>query len=137
MKKHSAIGGEILASSTEEIIDTARQIALTHHERWDGNGYPDGLSGEEIPLAGRIVGLVDVFEALCSKRPYKEPYPMEVVLGIIRKERGRQFDPGMVDVFLENIDGFLELRGGASPEESEPSPPFCWSERDRKEMEEP
>jgi HD-GYP domain-containing protein (c-di-GMP phosphodiesterase class II) len=78
----------------------ARQIALAHHERWDGFGYPSGLAGEEIPLAARIVAIVDVYDALSSRRVYKEAFPHEECLAIIRGEAGRQFDPHLAEVFL-------------------------------------
>jgi len=78
----------------------AREIAVHHHERWDGTGYPDGLAGEEIPLAARIVAVADTYEALSSLRPYKPPYPHEKCVEIIRSGRGKQFDPDLVDAFL-------------------------------------
>lgn len=110
IKTHSTIGAKILANSKAEILKVAEQIAFSHHEKWNGKGYPQGLSGDNIPLAGRIVGLADTFDALTSKRPYKEPYPVEVAIDIIRKERGQHFDPDLVDVFLENIDEILKIK---------------------------
>ena len=106
------MGAKILANSKAEVLKVAELIALSHHEKWNGKGYPRGLSGGKIPLVGRIVGLVDVFDALISKRPYKDPFPVEVALDIIKKERGEHFDPDLVDVFLENIDEFVKIKEG-------------------------
>lgn len=108
IEKHSAIGARILDDPGSEIMVTARQIALTHHERWDGTGYPQGLTGTEIPIAGRIAGLADVFDALVSPRCYKEPFATDDVLRIISDERGRHFDPDVVDAFFTVVDDALE-----------------------------
>jgi len=110
MKTHSIIGAKILAHSKSEIIQVAEEIAISHHEKWNGKGYPQGLAGEEIPLVGRIVGLADVFDALTSKRPYKEAFSLEKAVDIIKKERGQHFDPDMVDVFLDNINEILAIK---------------------------
>ncbi len=110
MKTHSVIGANILAYSKAEILKLAEQIAISHHEKWNGKGYPQGLGGDNIPLAVRIVGLADVFDALTSKRPYKDPFPVEVAIDIIKKERGEHFDPDVVDVFLENIDEIVKIK---------------------------
>jgi putative two-component system response regulator len=110
IKTHSIIGANILAHSKAEVLKLAEQIALSHHEKWNGRGYPQGLSDDNIPLAARIVGLADVFDALTSKRPYKDPYTVEVALDIIEEERGEQFDPDIVDVFLKNIDEILKIK---------------------------
>lgn len=133
MKTHVTIGANILANSNAEIIQLAQKIALTHHEKWNGKGYPQGHSKEEIPLVGRIVGLADTFDALISKRPYKDPYPSEVAVDIIKKEREEHFDPDVVDIFLGNIDGFLKIRAEVSSPEDVPLSDFTWSERDRLE----
>jgi putative two-component system response regulator len=102
MKQHTLIGAQILKESEIEVIRMAESIALTHHERWDGKGYPQGLQGEAIPLAGRIVAVADVLDALCSKRPYREApiYPMEKVYAMIQEGRGTQFDPLVVDALM-------------------------------------
>jgi len=110
MKSHTIIGANILANSKAEVLKLAEQIAISHHEKWNGKGYPQGFSGDNIPLVGRIVGLADAFDALTSKRPYKEPFPVEVALDIIKKERGEHFDPDVVDVFLENIDEIVKIK---------------------------
>ncbi len=100
MQTHAAAGGDILAGSRIPVIRTAETIARTHHERWDGGGYPAGLAGEDIPLAGRICAIADVFDALTSERPYKHAWPVAEALAEIRDQRGRQFDPRLVDLFL-------------------------------------
>jgi len=108
IQAHSAIGAKILNDPRSELMVTAREIALTHHEMWDGSGYPQGLAGENIPIVGRIAGLADVFDALISPRCYKEPFPAEKVIEIIRQERGRHFDPAVVDAFFRIVDDALE-----------------------------
>jgi len=110
MKRHALYGAQILESATSPIIQCARVIALNHHERFDGTGYPHGLSGQGIPIFGRICAVADVFDALVSKRPYKDAYPEELALSIMRKERGRHFDPAVLDVFLENARAFADIR---------------------------
>jgi len=110
MKTHSTIGANLLAYSKSEILQVAEEIAVSHHEKWNGKGYPQGLAGENIPLVGRIVGLADVFDALTSKLPYKDPFSVEKAIDIIKQERGEHFDPHMVDVFLENIDEILQIK---------------------------
>jgi len=131
MKTHTNIGAKILANSKADILRIAQEIAISHHEKWNGRGYPQGISGKEIPLVGRIVGITDVFDALTSKRPYKDPYPVEVALDIIRKERGEHFDPEVTDVFLKNIDGILRIREEVGSPEDVSLADFMWSERDR------
>jgi CHASE2 domain-containing sensor protein len=100
MRTHPRIGAEILADSRSPVVQLGREIALTHHERWDGSGYPAGLVGEEIPIEGRICSICDVFDALLSERPYKRAWPLTDVIAEIRGQRGRQFDPDLVDLFL-------------------------------------
>jgi len=110
MKQHTKIGYEILKSSKRDILQTAAIIAYQHHEHWNGNGYPQGLKGEEINIYGRIVALVDVFDALTQKRIYKEPWPLERVLKLLKEERGAQFDPKVVDDFFKSIDEILKIK---------------------------
>jgi len=100
MKKHTTIGHDILAKSSSPYLQMAASIALCHHERWDGAGYPHGLSGEEIPVESRIVAIADTFDALTTVRPYKEAWPLERSFNYIRKNAGRQFDPTCVEAFF-------------------------------------
>jgi len=133
MTAHTTIGAKILTDSKAEILQVAEQIAISHHEKWDGKGYPHDLAGDKIPLVGRIVGIADTFDALTSKRPYKDPYPVEVACDIIRKERGHHFDPEIVDVFLENIDEIKKIKVEVDSSENVTILDFAWSERDRLE----
>ncbi|MCD4653577.1 HD domain-containing protein [bacterium] len=110
MKTHTTIGAKLLDHSHSITLKIAQEIALTHHEKWDGSGYPKGLAREMIPVSGRIVAIADVFDALTSKRPYKEPFSIEKSLGIITSNRGRHFDPDLVDILTENIDEILEIK---------------------------
>ena len=100
MKGHTTIGAAILAGSSSPLVRLAESIALAHHERWDGGGYPNGLRGEEIPLAARICAVCDVFDALVSPRPYKPAWPLQAALDEIARQRGRHFDPAVTDAFL-------------------------------------
>jgi response regulator RpfG family c-di-GMP phosphodiesterase len=100
MKTHTTIGGDILSGSSSALVQLSQTIARTHHEHWDGGGYPLGLNGEQIPLAGRICAVCDVFDALLSARPYKDPWPIERTLPEIERLSGTQFDPGLVEAFL-------------------------------------
>jgi len=114
IKLHTIIGRDALATTKDVLGDqsflsTAMVIAFTHHERWDGTGYPQGLEGDAIPLYGRLVAIVDVYDALISKRPYKDPYSHLVALDIIKKGRGNHFDPGLLDVFVENHLLFFQI----------------------------
>ena len=110
MRTHARVGHDILASSRRPLLKGAATIALTHHEQWDGGGYPQGLAGEGIPLDGRIVALADAFDALLSVRPYKQPWPLDRVLEHVRASRGTVFDPALVDLFLANLDAVEAIR---------------------------
>ena len=101
MKKHPVLGADIFKGSRSPLLRAARMISLTHHERYDGAGYPQGLKGREIPLFGRIVAIADVFDALSSKRPYKEAYGFEEAIKIIQDLSGKNFDPDVVNAFLK------------------------------------
>jgi putative two-component system response regulator len=103
MKNHTLIGAELLSVGRSGTLQLARQIALTHHERWDGYGYPAGLSGPDIPIEGRIVALADTWDALIHERPYKPAWPAEEALAEIAQLRGSQFDPVVVDAFFDVI----------------------------------
>lgn len=111
MKRHAAIGARILSGSASELLQAGEVIALTHHEHWDGTGYPAGLAGENIPLMGRICAVADVFDVLVTKRPYKDPLPGEKAYSILRQLRATQFDPKVVDLFFENLDGVVGIQG--------------------------
>jgi response regulator RpfG family c-di-GMP phosphodiesterase len=103
MRQHAEIGREMLGRSSREILQAAAQLAGNHHEKWDGTGYPQGLRGEQIPLYGRIGAVADVFDALGSRRSYKEPWPLEKILDYLREQRGLHFDPLIVDWVLEHV----------------------------------
>lgn len=100
MKNHSVIGARILSGSRSRLLQEAEVISLTHHEKWDGRGYPSGLKGEEIPLVGRIACICDVFDALISNRPYKKAWPFPAALAEIKAGSGTDFDPQLVELFL-------------------------------------
>jgi putative two-component system response regulator len=100
IQSHPTIGAKMLEGSASTLLGLAQEIALSHHERWDGGGYPRGLTGETIPLGGRIVALADVFDALTHARPYKEAWTVEDAVAEITRQRGRQFDPELVEAFL-------------------------------------
>jgi putative two-component system response regulator len=110
MKKHTLFGARILGSSNFELLRAGEIIALSHHERWDGSGYPKGLAGEDIPLFGRICAVADVYDALTSRRPYKEPFTDEVSLDIMRAGRGSHFDPRILDIFLEHFEEIQDIK---------------------------
>lgn len=110
MKKHPAIGAGIIGRHQHPLLETARIVALTHHEKWDGNGYPRGLSGEQIPLTGRIVAIADVFDALTSERPYKKAWPVEEAVVFLQQQAGSHFDPRLVDLFINALPEVLKVR---------------------------
>ena len=101
MQRHTSIGADMLAGTSSGLLALARDIALTHHERWDGSGYPAGLAGDEIPVAGRIVALADVFDALTHERPYKPAWRVKDAVEEIKRGCGEQFDPELVEAFAE------------------------------------
>ncbi len=109
MKSHSSIGGEILSGGTSELMKMSEAIAMTHHEKWDGSGYPEGLKGENIPLEGRIVAVADVLDALTSIRPYKKAWPMEKALAQIEEQSGKHFDPKVVEALKNIIPDILAI----------------------------
>ena len=110
MRQHSAIGSRILENSSSQILQAGRIIALHHHERWDGAGYPAGLSGSDIPLWGRICAVADVFDAVTSERPYKPAFPNEEALQLLRDGKGKHFDPRVVEVFFECLEDILAIQ---------------------------
>ena len=112
MKTHAAIGRELLGACHSRFLVAGAEIPLTHHEKWDGSGYPRGLAGEGIPLSGRVVALMDVYDALVSDRPYKKAWTAEAARDHIAGQRGAHFDPRLVDLFLERFDEFVAIRDG-------------------------
>ncbi len=120
MKRHAMMGAEILTGTTSPLMELARVIALTHHEKWDGSGYPRGLKGEAIPLVGRIVAISDVFDALTSDRPYKPGWEVEKAVAFMTEQSGTHFDPVLIGIFLRELPAILELRDRFK-DEAEPS----------------
>jgi len=109
VKRHPIVGYEILQKSSSKLLKKASIVAYEHHERWDGSGYPRGLKGKEIDISGRIVALADVFDAITHKRCYKEAWDIAKAVDYIIEQRGKHFDPEVVDIFLDNIDEFIEI----------------------------
>jgi putative two-component system response regulator len=114
MKRHTLYGRDTILAAERKLGDIsflrfAREIAYTHHERWDGSGYPEGLKGEQIPVPGRLMALVDSYDALTSKRVYKAKFPHEKAVEIITEEKGSHFDPAVVDAFLEVKENFRQI----------------------------
>ncbi|HXD21589.1 MAG TPA: HD domain-containing phosphohydrolase [Vicinamibacterales bacterium] len=110
MRQHTTIGGRILGNTSSRLLQEGQIIAMSHHEWWDGSGYPNGLSGEAIPLSGRICAVADVFDAVTSVRPYKPAFSNEEACEILRRERGTHFDPRIVDVFFEHLKEVVEVQ---------------------------
>ncbi|MGZ4968923.1 MAG: HD domain-containing phosphohydrolase [Methylobacter sp.] len=119
MKTHAVIGANILEGDDSDLMKCAGEIALTHHEKWDGSGYPHGLSGEAIPLTGRIAALADVFDALTSVRPYKKAWTVDAAVDLIKENSGTHFDPDLVVVFLEQLPEVLKICAQFSEPESD------------------
>ncbi|MBF0424290.1 MAG: response regulator [Magnetococcales bacterium] len=109
MRRHPGIGAGIIGRHNSILLETARQVALTHHEKWDGTGYPRGLAGNDIPIVGRITAVADVFDALTSTRPYKAPWSLERTLDWMQGERGRHFDPALIDYFVQNLHEIMKI----------------------------
>ncbi|WP_331775025.1 HD-GYP domain-containing protein [Sulfurospirillum sp. 1612] len=110
VKTHALLGYEMLKRSNNDIFQVASLIAYSHHEKWDGTGYPLSLRGDEINLFARIVAVVDVFDALCSIRSYKKEWAVEKALDYIADERSKHFDPGITDIFLKNSKLFIKIK---------------------------
>jgi putative two-component system response regulator len=110
MQQHPGIGARILSQTQSPLLCEARDIALYHHEKWNGTGYPKGIAGEQIPLSARIVALSDVFDALTQKRVYKPAFDLQTSLQIIDREIGTHFDPDVVKAFKSNLDAIVEIR---------------------------
>ena len=110
MKQHSKIGYDMLSGTDKPLLKAASIVAYEHHEKWPGGGYPRGIKGEEIHIFGRITALADVFDALGSDRCYKKKWDDEKIFTLFKEERGRHFEPKLVDIFFENLDQFLKVR---------------------------
>ncbi|MDQ3879424.1 MAG: response regulator [Actinomycetota bacterium] len=110
MQKHTEIGYKILAASHSELLDVAASIALTHHERWDGQGYPRGIGGSDIPLPGRITAVADVFDALSTDRVYRKAYSLPVAVSIMKDGAGTQFDPEVLGLFLGSLSDVIAIK---------------------------
>jgi putative two-component system response regulator len=110
MMTHATLGSQILSGSQSDVLRCAEEIARSHHERWDGSGYPVGLKGDDIPLAARIVAVVDFYDALSSDRPYRKAWPREKIAAEIQRQRGVQFDPQIADKFLDLVAGFADRK---------------------------
>ena len=110
MREHPDMGAEIIGDHEDELLQAARSVALTHHEKWDGTGYPKGLKGEEIPIFGRIVAIADVFDALTSERPYKKAWSVEAALEMIDEGVGKHFDPDLMPALKAALPEMLEIK---------------------------
>ncbi|MGE4455488.1 MAG: HD domain-containing phosphohydrolase [Arcobacteraceae bacterium] len=122
MKNHAVIGFKMLNGSDRKLLKTSATIAYEHHEKWDGSGYPRGLKGEEIHIYGRITAIADVFDALGSDRCYKKAWDLDRILNLFKEEKGRHFDPVLIDLFFENLDKFLAIRDTYTDEYEELDP---------------
>jgi putative two-component system response regulator len=110
LQRHSMLGAQLLSVRGTPVLATAALIALTHHEKWDGSGYPLGLAGEDIPLEGRMTAVADVFDALSTKRPYKPAFPRQKCFDILEAERGKHFDPRVLDAFFRRQDEVVQIQ---------------------------
>ncbi len=110
MRTHTTMGYEMLHKSRRALLKAAATVALQHHECYDGSGYPNGISGEDIHIFGRITAIADVFDALGVERVYKKAWPLDRILEYFHEQRGKQFDPDLTDAFFENIERFVEVR---------------------------
>ncbi len=110
MRQHTVIGANILGEHSSGLLKLAASIALNHHERWDGSGYPNGVAGEDIPLEARIVAVADVFDALTSERPYKPAWSVDDALKLLREESGKHFEPRVVQALIDNLPKVLEVQ---------------------------
>ncbi|MBF0583264.1 MAG: two-component system response regulator [Magnetococcales bacterium] len=129
IKTHPEMGADIIGKEESPLLKMAFQIAYTHHEKWDGSGYPRGLSGENIPLVGRICAVADVFDAVTSQRPYKEAWPVPQAVALLQQESGRHFDPALVRLFLDNMTEVLKIKEKFSEQEAVEPLNHSWSGR--------
>ena len=119
MMTHAAVGGEILGEAESPLLKLAVEIAVNHHEKWNGKGYPKGLSQQDIPLSARIVAIADVFDALTSERPYKKAWSVEKSIALIKAESGQHFDPTLVPIFIECLPEILEIKASYAEDSNE------------------
>ena len=124
MQGHAHIGAEIIGQHDHGVLGLARNIALTHHEKWDGSGYPNGLAGKDIPLEGRICAIADVFDALTSIRPYKKAWTEGEALDFLVKQKGKHFDPVLVDLFLAQMPAIRAIRERWAEQDEVPAAPM-------------
>lgn len=110
MRTHPQIGADIIGEHPSSVLRLAREIALCHHEKWDGSGYPRRLQGEDIPLSARIVTVADVFDALTTARPYKKAWTVEDAVAQLHKDKGQHFDPHLVDLFVSALPEVLVIK---------------------------
>jgi len=110
MDTHATLGYDMLKSSKKALLQLAATVAYEHHEKWDGSGYPQGLKGDKIHIAGRITALADVFDALGSDRVYKKAWDDEKIFNLFKEEKGKHFDPQLIDIFFDNLEEFLNIR---------------------------
>lgn len=110
MMRHTSYGAEIIGDHDSPLLAMSRRIAMSHHEKWDGSGYPEGLAGDDIPLEARIVAIADVFDALTSERPYKQAWSVEKAVSVIQEDSGSHFDPNLVPVFVDVLPQVLEIK---------------------------
>ena len=111
MKNHPEIGAEIIGDCGDSLLlKVAKSVSLTHHEKWDGSGYPKGLAGEDIPIEGRICAIADVFDALTSKRPYKDAWSIEKTVDFLQSQKGKHFEPRLVDLMIEIMPKILDIK---------------------------
>ena len=122
MERHTVIGYQILSGSGSALLELGASIALTHHEKWDGTGYPRKLAGPQIPMEGQVAAVADVFDALTSDRPYRKAFPLERAVDIMKGERGKHFDPRLVDMLFESMDQISEIRDRQSAPVLAPAP---------------
>lgn len=124
MKRHTVNGYEVLRDADSPFLQMGAVIAHTHHEKWNGTGYPRGMSGNEIPAEGRVVAIADVFDALCSRRVYKEAWPIDKVFEELKVCSGTHFDPEIVEIFFENLDEILEIKSQFPIQDADPVTPI-------------
>ncbi|OJF67928.1 two-component system response regulator [Alteromonas sp. V450] len=118
MKQHPEIGAEIIGDCGDSVLlNVAKSVSLTHHEKWDGSGYPNGLMGEEIPIEGRICAIADVFDALTSKRPYKDAWSIQRAVDFLNEQKGKHFDPALVELMVSILPKILEIKANFRDED--------------------